>query len=173
MKECPNCKCDYIDEALNCSDCKIPLIVKRPTSDDNKKTSDVFSKGSEKLLIKVTNETEADLIREYLASNGIPVLFKYEGLGGYMKLYMGTSPNDALEIYVLDDLYDKAQALMLNYMEMIEVDEQYYIEDTEDNKSYKNLDRYMAFRKISKILIFLIFIFPLLFITVFQLINIF
>jgi hypothetical protein len=171
MKQCPNCKCDYIDQAMTCSDCKIPLIIKKKDVEDEEGPK-ILQSGSEKLLIKVATETEADLIREYLASNGIQVLIKYEGIGGYMKLYMGTNVNESIEIYVLDSLYEQAKALILKSIEMTEVDEEYYVDDDDDN-NYKYLNRYMMFRRLGQLLIFLVFVMPLLFFLLFQIVSLF
>jgi hypothetical protein len=173
MKKCPNCENDYIDEAVECSSCKIPLVIK-PSYDEHVDLDNlVFLKGSEKLLVKVETEDEADAIKGYLKLHDIDVLFKYAGIGGYLKIYMGTPHNSMIEIYVLDEFYEKANKLLLATVSPEdEIDEIFY-EDDNQKKSYKNLDRYETFRKVAKWLMLTSFFVPLTIMILFQLSTIF
>ncbi|UWG99009.1 DUF2007 domain-containing protein [Dehalobacter sp. DCM] len=64
------------------------------------------------ILITEANEVEADIIQSIFESEGIPSLKKYSDAGGeYLKVYLGKT-NFGIDIYVPEELKDKAEAIL-------------------------------------------------------------
>jgi len=51
------------------------------------------------LFFRTNNEREAEIVQSILEAEGIPVLRKDRGAGGYLKIYMGMT-NLGVDLYV-------------------------------------------------------------------------
>lgn len=63
---CPECGAEYVDGIEQCVDCEVPLALEA----DVRKAAGPSPEWRE--LMVVTDETEAELIRGYLESEGVP-----------------------------------------------------------------------------------------------------
>lgn len=79
--------------------------------DVSSKPEETTAQGGWILITEAVNEIEADVIQSILESEGIPSLKKYNESSGYLKIYMGMT-NFGVEIYVPDELKEKAQAIL-------------------------------------------------------------
>lgn len=172
MKQCPKCKDDFIDDSTECNTCKIPLISKSEIVETVEEIEKIILTGTEKLLVKIDSESDAEAIKLFLKEHDIDVLFKYEGIGGYMKIYMGASVNTMIEIYVLEEEYDKASKLLLATDNAEEVPDDFF-EDESDVSDYKSINRYLKFRKVAKWILLGSFVAPFIFILFTQLSTLF
>ncbi|MEN8906214.1 MAG: DUF2007 domain-containing protein [Clostridiales bacterium] len=83
MPWCPNCKAEFVDGIKECNDCEI-LLVDKLEEEPSNKTQDEYINDKEAFLITVGNAIEAGLIESKLAQAGIPVLKKFDNMGGYI-----------------------------------------------------------------------------------------
>ncbi len=65
----------------------------------------------EALLTTVGNTFEADNMAALLSTEGIPILKKHRGTGGYLEIYMGTSMY-GIDIYVPLECLDQAKEII-------------------------------------------------------------
>lgn len=65
----------------------------------------------EVLLLSVTDEREAEIVRSLLDAHGITALLKHRGSGDYLNIYMGMS-NLGIDIFVLEDDLVRAKELL-------------------------------------------------------------
>jgi hypothetical protein len=63
---CPGCGAEYVAGVEECVDCEVSLVADAPTEPFTRDGSDWIE------LLVVTSEHEAELIRGYLESEGIP-----------------------------------------------------------------------------------------------------
>lgn len=97
MLWCPNCKIEYRQGYTHCSDCNAELVKELATLSER-------SNGGENseewvFLMKLKDDRELDIIEPLLMSYGIPLLKRYKGAGGYLKIVMGLS-TFGVDIYV-------------------------------------------------------------------------
>jgi len=75
MKYCPRCGAEYIDEALVCADCNKKLIGAEEWNamlgQHEEEAQELFIK-----LCTAADQFEADIIRDMLEKEGIPVLLR-------------------------------------------------------------------------------------------------
>jgi len=90
MAWCPKCR-RFQEEDDLCIHCWIELVDTLPPEPREPE--------NEVLLVSVSDENEANIIQNLLEINKIPSLKKYRDIGGYMKVYMGTSAF-GIDIYV-------------------------------------------------------------------------
>ena len=74
-------------------------------------STDAFT-GKLVALVNLQTELEANMLMDILQQEGISVLTKEEGSGGYMKIYMGYSIYGET-LYVYDYDYPRAREIML------------------------------------------------------------
>lgn len=162
MPWCPNCKEEYREGFIKCSECGATLVDKLPQADSNQSDNTSDHKETDKnvliepcLLISVSDQIQAKLIEGLLQDSDIPFYTKDRECGGYMKIYMGFSVFGT-DIYVDKSSYDKAKELLDTALaqsnEDAENEPEYEPLTDEDNRSY-------AVRKtVMRIVIFLILI---------------
>ena len=64
-------------------------------------------------LTTVTSNVEYDLLKTFLESEGIPVMYKEHGFGGPIRsVYFGNLKTANMEVYVNAENYDAAKALL-------------------------------------------------------------
>ena len=64
-------------------------------------------------LTTVTSNVEYDLLKTFLESEGIPVMYKERGFGGPIRsVYFGNLKTANMEVYVNAEHYDAAKALL-------------------------------------------------------------
>lgn len=104
---CPKCGMEYQEWAKECSDCHVPLI-----SPDGKagKKAELDAMHSVK-LVSLSDGFQADLLEGLLKEQGIPMLRRKLGSGGYMQAYMGFSVFGE-EIYVDEADYERAKEVL-------------------------------------------------------------
>ena len=118
MPWCPKCKCEYREGFEICSDCNSIL-----THETEETIETMLEYDEENYLTSVCDEFEANILETLLNSNGIPILKKFPGAGGYLSLYMGKT-SSGIDIYVPSKLFDFAKEL---------VDSKYEVDLGEDN----------------------------------------
>lgn len=102
MPWCPKCR-KYQEEDDLCSYCWVELVDALPP-EPREPENEVF-------LISVGDENEANIIQNLLDIHQIPSLKKYRDIGGYMKVYMGTSAF-GVDIYVPESCVETAVELL-------------------------------------------------------------
>ena len=104
---CPKCGMEYQEWAKECSDCHVPLI-----SPDDKagKKAELDAMHPVK-LVSLSDGFQADLLEGLLKEQGIPMLRRKLGSGGYMQAYMGFSVFGE-EIYVDEADYERAKEVL-------------------------------------------------------------
>jgi hypothetical protein len=63
------------------------------------------------LIISTSDQIQIRMVENLLKEAGIPCFSKYEGYGGYLKVYMGTSVY-GIDTYVNDEDYDRAKEIV-------------------------------------------------------------
>ena len=75
MKYCPFCESEYFDDIEICADCRAPLIgaeeMKKIVAEREKETKEIFIKAG-----VLENQFEADIIKNALEKEGIPVIIR-------------------------------------------------------------------------------------------------
>ena len=113
MPVCPDCGAEYVEGAKTCSDCQVPLIseearqLDRP--DPEIELVDVW---------ECQGETEAQLLRGLLDSEGIDSLFKGEALRnvhGFRITKLGT-----VKVQVRSEDYERARRVILSARNLVE-----------------------------------------------------
>lgn len=98
------------------------------------------SQHNEAFLLSAADSIEAGMIEQLLNANGIPVLKKYKGMGGFLKIYMGDSIY-GVDLYVPAELLDKAREIIENIREAEQNDEfpcNVITEETNDSSQAEN-----------------------------------
>lgn len=103
MPWCPKCRIEYRENYSTCTDCNSSLVEKL---DDEKSENN-----HEAFLTTVYSDIEADMLESLLNSYKIPVLRKYQGAGGILKIYLGGAISP-IDIFVPSELYDLAKDLI-------------------------------------------------------------
>lgn len=65
----------------------------------------------EVLLLSVTDEREAEIVRSLLDAHGITALLKHRGSGDYLNIYMGMS-NMGIDLFVMESDLAKAKEII-------------------------------------------------------------
>jgi len=98
---------------------------------------------NEVFLLTAANSIEADMIGQLLKANGIPVLKKYKGMGGFLKIYMGDSIY-GVDLFVPAELLDKARDIIENIRDAVQDDEFPCDGITEEKIDGRRADNYPA-----------------------------
>jgi len=64
-----------------------------------------------KLILSTSDQIQTRMAENLLKEAGIPCFTKYEGYGGYLKVYMGTTVY-GIDTYVNDEDYDRAKEIV-------------------------------------------------------------
>ncbi len=64
-----------------------------------------------KLILSTSDQIQTRMAENLLKEAGIPCFTKYEGYGGYLKVYMGTTVF-GIDTYVNDEDYDRAKEIV-------------------------------------------------------------
>lgn len=143
MPWCPNCKEEYRDGFLKCSQCGATLVNKLPQVDSNQSDNtsdqrkiDLNVPIDPCLLISVTDEIQAKLIEGVLLDSNIPFYIKDRECGGFLKVYMGFSVFGT-DIYVEKNNYDKAKEIIDACFAESDNDNDYEPLDEKDNRSFR------------------------------------
>ncbi|RNC29102.1 MAG: hypothetical protein AWM53_01022 [Candidatus Dichloromethanomonas elyunquensis] len=67
-------------------------------------------------ITQAASENEANIIESVMDSEGIPVAKRYRESGDYLRIYMGMT-NLGVDIYVPEDMAERAQILLVNGFE--------------------------------------------------------
>lgn len=105
---CPKCGGEYQKWATECSDCHVPLVSREDISPEDGER--IVAMRPVK-LVSASDGIQADLIAGMLKEQGIPVMRKKLGSGGYMQVYMGFSVYGE-EIYVDEADYEQAAEVL-------------------------------------------------------------
>jgi hypothetical protein len=110
MPYCPKCKAEYVEGYTVCSDCNTTLT--ETLEEDNQETKETnVSLDEPVLLMRVTNEIQADNIIAILAADGIPAYASHKGSGQYLTVYMGMS-NMGMDIFVPASALEHAKEIV-------------------------------------------------------------
>lgn len=107
MLKCPKCNSTYREGFDTCADCQVKLVA----------VQDYHEEESQRLeeqlvfLKNVSGNYQKELITSFLKAEGILVVEKYHGVGGYLKIYSGQSYTGT-DLYVHKTDYDKANVLI-------------------------------------------------------------
>ncbi|MDP4109953.1 MAG: DUF2007 domain-containing protein [Bacillota bacterium] len=113
MAWCPNCKTEYREGIINCSDCGAKLISKLPKNKaDNNCVPETNAEPV--FLISVTDEVRINLLMDLLRNSGIPFITRDRECGAYLKIAMGSSIYGT-EFYVDKNSVDRAKELIDAY----------------------------------------------------------
>ncbi|MBP2651341.1 MAG: hypothetical protein H6Q74_2166 [Firmicutes bacterium] len=133
MSWCPKCGVEYQQGFKTCFDCDVELVDELELIEE---TNDVeATKAIEEIKgIEAANDNqkyyaggaylttaidpiEAEIVLALLNSNGIPVLKKFRGPGGYLEIYMGTTIY-GVDLYVPAELAEEARSIIANTPEL-------------------------------------------------------
>ena len=120
MPWCPKCRAEYRQDFKTCSDCNTDLVDEL---EQIEKKSDTEYDDEAAYLTSVSNRIEAEMMEALLNSNGIPVLKKSRGAGGYLNIYMGATIF-GVDLYVPSRLLKKAKEIIASNPENVEEDVQ-------------------------------------------------
>lgn len=104
---CPECGAEYREGYNVCSGCGCPLVEELETEPETKE----FSQERWSFLTTVGSEIEAGSLEALLENSQIPVLKKYPGASGYLKVYMGMVTT-GIRLYVPESRVEEAQNLV-------------------------------------------------------------
>ncbi len=104
MPWCPACKAEYREGFRYCHECKKELV-------DEMLEGPAFEFEDMVYLGSFGDEAETKLLEAFLNSHGIPVLKKYQGIGGYLKITMAVS-KFGVDFYVPSGALEEAQRLV-------------------------------------------------------------
>jgi len=129
MPWCPECKTEYREGFTVCSDCGQELVDRLeedPADGDPAEAEQGEQLGAEDfdvacggeagsarwaLLMNLDDDREVDIIESLLGSCGIPLLRKYRGLGGYLRILTGMSAF-GVDLYVPEGKLEEAREIM-------------------------------------------------------------
>lgn len=151
MLWCPNCKSEYRDGFLKCSDCGALLVDELPEKDKDNKIN-INESISPCFLISVSNEIQAKFIESVLNEADIPFFTKDRECGAYLKVYMGFSVF-GMDIYVAESNYIRAKELVHDDLFEPEVDNDFEPLKDNDNRSF------FARRTVMRLFIYVIVLF--------------
>ncbi|MBC7765493.1 MAG: DUF2007 domain-containing protein [Hyphomonadaceae bacterium] len=103
MAFCPNCRYEYKKDLKECPECAVQLVAQLPNEPENLQ-NEVF-------LTTAQDETQLQMLSNFLQNEGIPIIMKQKNNGDFNRLYMGTSPFGA-DIYVPENAYERASEIM-------------------------------------------------------------
>lgn len=106
MSWCSKCKAEYIDGVTRCGDCDVELIDEKSETEE-----DIVNKPVDWALLKNFSESETYVIETLLKEEGIPVLKRRRGVGGYLKVSAGMSIF-GVDIYVPSEELNRAKELL-------------------------------------------------------------
>lgn len=107
MPWCPKCRLEYRESFTKCSDCKVELVDKLEPEEiecRNKQEEWAF-------LISIGGENEKNVVESLLKSHAIPLLIKYKGSGGYIKIITGNS-NFGIDLFVPESKLETAKEII-------------------------------------------------------------
>ncbi|MHB8963499.1 MAG: putative signal transducing protein [Saccharofermentanales bacterium] len=91
-----------------------------------------------KLILSTSDQIQTRMAENLLKEAGIPCFTKYEGYGGYLKVYMGTTVF-GIDTYVNDEDYDRAKEIVDVFL-AAPPDESHDLEDQPDGNTEPTTD---------------------------------
>lgn len=112
MSWCPNCLTEYREGFNTCKECKEKLVNQLPFS-----TQDIISLQEMDEIVYLgtfSDGVEINIVESLLKAHGIPVLKKYKGIGGYLKIIMEIT-RFGVAFYVPSKALDEAKELLRDF----------------------------------------------------------
>jgi hypothetical protein len=110
---CPECGGEYREGFTVCAHCECPLVEEFP-EEAVPENSEVLPENSSEewcFLITVASDIEASALEALLEKNNIPVLKRYPGCSGYLKIYMGMV-TAGVKLYVPESCVEEGTRLI-------------------------------------------------------------
>ena len=101
MPWCPNCKEEFVEGIVFCSDCGEKLV-------DEFSEIQPAEEAEPEFLVTASDPFEADIIEALLLSQQIPVVKKHREAGDYLQVCMGTT-NFGIDLFVPADYLEAAK----------------------------------------------------------------
>lgn len=144
MPWCPKCR-RFQEEDDLCKYCWVEVVDTLPFEQHEQAESE-----NEVLLVSVGDENEANIIQNLLEVNQIPSLRRYRDIGGYMKVYMGTS-SFGIDIFVPESCMDTARQILITDTSNIQ-------EESGEDEPTLNYDKPQERKNIARFLLMFILI---------------
>lgn len=167
---CPKCGGEYREGYFFCADCACPLVEeleKEPELERDPDSNDEWC-----FLTTVSSDIEAGSLEALMEENDIPVLKKYPGASGYLKVFMGMVTT-GVKLYVPESNIQTATTLLSECLSAGKHINDYSMLPDEINESFNNVpegegrrafrDKKKSMKKLLGIIILINIVLPLLF----------
>ncbi len=135
MPWCENCKEEYREGFVLCTECGGNLIAEVPKENHVGTANNYSGSINPCLLISISDGIQLSVIEELLEQSNIPFYKKDKECGTYLKIYMGYSVFGT-DIYVDESNYNEAKNLVDTYQaEFVPENEEIPLKE-KDNRSF-------------------------------------